>query len=546
MAECRLALDGWACWRVPLSVTVAFALVTVFMTWPQALVMTTHAADHQDVFFNLWRLRWVAHALSTWPVDLFDANIFHPEEGVLAFSDAMLVQGLLAAPLLWAGVPPVLVHNLLLLGAIVTSAVGIFVLARHVTGSAPGALAAGAIFAFAPYRFEHYMHMELQWTVWIPWAFWALQRTIETGSVRFGLAAGLFVTLQMASSVYYGLFLLILISTVGFVQLIPLRGRALVRCSQALLLGGMLAASMAWLYSLPYSAAAARVGTRSPHDVETYSAQPRDYRVATPTNLLYGSPDGGAPERRLFPGILPPLLAVLGLLLVPPTTVALAYLTGLVVAFELSLGANGYLYPVLYEHVGALRGLRVPARASAFFLLFLGVLAAQGTVALTRARTAAIRRVIAACACAVVLLEYRVGPLPLVPYPNEAPPLYALLASLPPGIVIEFPAPKPDAPPYHDPRYAYMSTFHWMPLLNGYSGFYPPSYLRRLVRLANFPDEESVASLRRESVRYVIVHDDGYPTGERGRIVERLRELNVVRVGDFRDGWGVGSLMELK
>ena len=541
-----MTVYGWGSRLDLLSVTLAFSLVTVFMTWPQATVMTTHAADHQDVYFNLWRLRWLAHALSTQPSDLFDANIFHPEEGVLAFSDAMLVQGLLAAPLLWAGVPPVLLHNLLLLGAIVTSAVGVFVLARHLTGSTAGAFVAGVIFAFAPYRFEHYMHMELQWTVWMPWAFWSLQRTLETGSVRFGLATGLFATLQMTSSIYYGLFLFILISIVGFVQLIPLRGEALVRSSRALLLGGLLAASTAWLYSLPYSAAAARVGTRSPHDVANYSAQPRDYRIATPGNLFYGSSDPGEPERRLFPGVLPPLLATLGLLRIAPTAMLLAYLLGLVVAFELSLGVNGYLYPLLYDHVGALRGLRVPARASVFFLLFLGVLAAQGTVALAGAVRASMRRIVAACACAVILLEYRVGPLPLMPYPNDPPPLYRLLAGLPPGVVIEFPAPKPDAPPYHDPRYAYMSSFHWMPLLNGYSGFYPPSYLRRLVRLARFPDEESVASLRREHVRYVIVHEDGYPAGERIRVVERLRELDVVRIGDFRDGWGVGTLMEMK
>ena len=91
-----------------------------------------------------------------------------------------------------------------------------------------------------------------------------------------------------------------------------------------------------------------------------------------------------------------------------------------------------------------------------------------------------------------------------------------------------------------------MSTFHWMPLLNGYSGFYPPSYLRRLARLASFPDQESVASLRRENVKYVIVHQDGYPEGERGRIVERLLRLSLIRVADFEDGWSVGSVMELK
>lgn len=526
--------------------TVLFVLLTAIMTWPQALVLKTHAFSHQDVFFNLWRLRWIAHALSTSPADLFNGNIFEPERGVLAYSDAMLVEGVLAAPLLWAGVPPVLVHNLMLLGAIVASGVGIFVLARHLTGSAGGALAAGVIFAFAPYRFEHYMHMELQWSVWSPWAFWALQRTIETGSVRFGLVTGLCLALQMASSVYYGVFLSMLIATVALLQLITLRGRPLARSARALVLGAALAASISGIYSLPYSAASARVGTRAMHDVQTFSARPRDYRVATPTNVLYGSPYAGAPERRLSPGILAPLLALVGLLLVPPTVPVIAYLIGLIMAFELSLGANGHLYPLLYEHIGVFRGLRAPARASVFCLLFLGVLAAHGTAALTAAMTPPMRRVVAALVCAILLLEYRVGPLHLVPYPNDPPPLYVMLARLPRGVVAEFPMPRPFSPPHHDARFAYMSTFHWMPLLNGYSGFYPPSYLHRLARLAAFPDEASVASLRRENVRYVIVHQDGYPEGERVRIVEILLRLGLTRLADFDDGWSIGTMMELK
>src|SRR4029453_9827749 len=113
------------------AVTVLFVLLTAIMTWPQALVLKTHALDHQDVFFNLWRLRWIAHALSTSPTDLFNGNIFQPERGVLAYSDAMLVEGILAAPLLGAGCPPVLVHKLMLLSAIVPPAVGISVPARH-------------------------------------------------------------------------------------------------------------------------------------------------------------------------------------------------------------------------------------------------------------------------------------------------------------------------------------------------------------------------------------------------------------------------------
>ena len=143
MAEPPPAIDHRIVFRRGAGVTILFVLLTLIMTWPQALVLKTHAYDHQDVFFNLWRLRWIAHALSTSPAELFNANIFEPDRGVLAYSDAMLVEGVVAAPLLWAGVPPVLVHNLMLLGAIVASGVGSFVLARHLTRSVGGALAAG-------------------------------------------------------------------------------------------------------------------------------------------------------------------------------------------------------------------------------------------------------------------------------------------------------------------------------------------------------------------------------------------------------------------
>ena len=147
------------------------------MTWPSVLHLATHSVEHQDIFFNLWRIEWVRHALLTSPGNLFNGNQFYPERGVLAYWDAMLVESIIALPLLSAGLPPMLVHNLLLLGVIAASGVGMFVLARHLWSSTPAAIVAGLIFAFAPYRFSHFMHMELQWAVWMPWAFWALQRT---------------------------------------------------------------------------------------------------------------------------------------------------------------------------------------------------------------------------------------------------------------------------------------------------------------------------------------------------------------------------------
>ena len=87
----------------------------------------------------------------------------------------------------------------------------------------------------------------------------------------------------------------------------------------------------------------------------------------------------------------------------------------------------------------------------------------------------------------MLLVEYRVLPLQLVTYDNSAPKVYSLIATLPRGVIAEFPMPRPESLPGPDAYYTYMSTFHWRPIVNGYSGFYPPAYFARLHEVRNFP-----------------------------------------------------------
>ena len=74
-----------------------FAALTLVMTWPQAARLTTDAWHHDDVFFNMWRFGWFAHALAKSPDHLIDGNIFYPEARTLTYSDAMVVESMLAA-----------------------------------------------------------------------------------------------------------------------------------------------------------------------------------------------------------------------------------------------------------------------------------------------------------------------------------------------------------------------------------------------------------------------------------------------------------------
>jgi len=53
----------------------------------------------------------------------------------------------------------------------------------------------------------------------------------------------------------------------------------------------------------------------------------------------------------------------------------------------------------------------------------------------------------------------------------------------------------------------YRSIFHWRPILNGYSGYWPATFLERMILAARLPDPEALHALRRETgVEMILVH----------------------------------------
>jgi hypothetical protein len=137
------------------------------------------------------------------------------------------------------------------------------------------------------------------------------------------------------------------------------------------------------------------------------------------------------------------------------------------------------------------------------------------------------------------MLEYWVAPLPLFTFPSGTPPLYAWLARQPRGVIVELPLPRLEALPGADARFTYMSIFHWMPMMNGYSGYYPPSYVQLLVRLRQFPAAPSVEALWWYRVRYLIVHTYFYaPDQAEAVLFELARNSSLAPLGRFCDGLG--------
>src|SRR3989304_1136802 len=121
-------------------VALAFALAVV-MTWPLAGNMggLGRSTGGGDGLYSVWNVAWVAHALTTDPGHLFDANIFFPHRGALAYSEANLVAGAVALPAWWLTHSAYAAHNLALLTGFATALVGMWLLARRLTGHAGAA-----------------------------------------------------------------------------------------------------------------------------------------------------------------------------------------------------------------------------------------------------------------------------------------------------------------------------------------------------------------------------------------------------------------------
>ena len=523
--------------------SLVLILLTIAVTWPQARHLSTHIAAHDDAMFSIWRLAWVAHALGTDPARMFDANIFYPVKGTLAFSDAMLLEGTIAAPLFWAGVSPIVIYNTLLLAGIAASGVAMFVLARHLTGASGPALVAAAIFTAAPYRIEHFMHLELQWAMWIPLAFWAIHRTLDSNRWQDGALVALFLWLQVLSSVYYGLFLAVA-CLVLVVLLLAVAPKHTLPALPVLIAAGVAASLLTIPYALPYLRTGQTM-SRSAADIATYSATWWNY-LASPAQSAFwwwtGSRFGGA-EHSLFPGLVALALACAAFTYRPRTNVAVYALLTLVLV-ELSFGLNGRLYSWLFRSIDALDGIRAPSRFGLLACGTIALLAAFGTRAL-QARAAKIGRganwLVAVSLTMLVAADSATRGMALVepPIRRATASVYKTIQSLGPGPIIELPLPRLALLPGPDATYMLWSTTHWHPIVNGNSGYYPAAYGDTVTSMENFPDDRSIAHLAGIGVRYIVVHRAFYDAEKYGSLIERMiGRQDLRRQGTFSDPLG--------
>ncbi|MGF1504535.1 MAG: hypothetical protein ACFB51_05280 [Anaerolineae bacterium] len=503
-------------------ILIAYVGAACSLTWPLISVAPTHLPLGTETsatvpLFNLWTLRWTAANLGT--AGYWHAPIFYPAEGAFAFSEPQLPTGLAFAVLQWITNNPILSYNLLLLLILTLNGWAFYHFGKARDIPEGAAVLAGILGIGLPFVFNELGVLQL--TVLFPAVFAArtVTRMAAEPSTDKGLTLGLWIALTYLMTGYYGLMLVLLLPvfTAGVVRFEALDRRHFLAVGLSLGAATLMIAPVATI-----QATHTQQFTRSEESIQRNSAELANYTqpddAALRAHVLPTQPPDGQP---LYPGTVLLQLAAVGAICHADRRMAGFLVVGAVLALLLSLGLNLRLgvwrpYALLIDIMPGFDRLRSPFRFAAFVQLFLLMLATLGLDVLWQQRFGP-----ALCLLLVMAgtLETARVPLQMEAVPELQPDWAERLPA--DAVVALIPFPNSGRTPAYEQTALAMNQAFGVPMVNGYSGFFPTGYRLLFDSMESFPDGFTSSRLQRTGVTYLAVDSD-WLSVERHEILHEL------------------------
>ncbi len=514
MREAGLSSAGRAAPRRAPPWPLDFFAAALFLALGIWLVLHPYASGRElpgdlgDSRFNLALLefffRTLIAALHFRPANFADAPFFYPWPRVTNFSDTFWGDGEIYALLRALGIGALASFQAWFVAGFALTYAAAFASLRMLGLRTWGAAAGAFLFAFPLPMAAQFDHVQLVYRLWVPPAILALDRFLTRGSLRAGAACVLLAALQLAASIYLGLFLCLLLASyaasLGLLarsRLAPPRWAALHSAPAELATACILLAAglvVLAIVGIPYFDVQSVYGfTRSWHDVAQGLPRPASYLLAGASllwpNLSNAFPVPGPVEQQIFPG-LAAIIPLAWFLASPrararhPLAAPMLASTAILVVLTLDLGGHT-LYRLIYPLPG-FSAVRAVARI--IFVMMLPLAALLGMLIDDLAAAGAYR--LPRRLAAVALSAFLVAECSMVGHDGSAPAAWRarlaalearLPARLPPHAVLAIATPPlgpgtdwPWILPQVDADVAAATL--GIVTLDGYSGNDPPTW----------------------------------------------------------------------
>ena len=486
---------------------LVFTVAVLIVTWPLAQNFTTRIplGTEQEAtvpFFNSWTLWWVADRAGNGFTDFWQAPIFYPTEGTFAFSEPQPLTGLLVLAFWKPFDSPVAIYNLAVLLCLFLNGVFAYRLGRALQVSPIPAFLGSMLMIGLPITQKLLGVLPLIPVFGILWALEGFVRFGRDGSLRMAVWAGAGLLVQLFTSqqlaLVFGLFALpaglLALSQRRFVPMAMLKMGS-VGLAVILFTG--------WYAWYPFQLHHTLAFTRSDNLVTALSAHPADY-LSKPLTASVNFPpkeDSHTDTGGLFPGFGVMLLAAWGAmhgLRQKEIRKWTWYFFGTgFCAFLFSLGMHspldgGVFLTLLRDWVPGFHELRSPFRFAILVQICLVLLCFHGLASLSGSPRFSVNMLAMCLLGAVALAENFSVPQPLSTLPKPFSPPWATWIQSHKDSHILGHVPFPNGLHVSDYQIEtermLAQIIHRKPLVNGYSGYFPPGYDRFQLDMANhFP-----------------------------------------------------------
>jgi hypothetical protein len=482
-----------------------------------------------DIWLQMWILAWDAHILPIDPLSLFQANAFYPTPNVLARSDHLLGMLPLFGPVWWTTGNPVFAFQLTMVASYLVCGAAMYALLRHARCRRGVSAVVAVLWALMAFRLDDGLaRAQLLQYQFLPLLVLFFDRWFELGRKRDLLLAALFLLWQTMTAYWHAYFAMYTAAVTMAVASMSPSTKGARRLGPALLAFAGVAAVLV-ATSLPYLEMS-REGELVPKALPaklTWYIGSASFPATIGLAMLAGVAAALAPRsdsrmRRL--AVCFGLVAIAGVLLslgsAPESASVLERLASLPRQLATAV-------------VPGFRYLRDEYRFLTLASLGIYGLAAIGLDALYRRAESRSAFLAAAALAAFAIVSgapIARRSIPLVPAiaASQPPPVYAWLAEHGGGgTVLELPISKNLSGAWREAQYMFFSTYHWLPLINGYTGHPPRAWYDRMRGLATkIPDIQSTSALVEETgLRWIVVHDEAKEAAALWKHSPNLRQV---------------------